>query len=239
MKEAPGPPLFSGLTYHVFNQGNNRENIFIREKNYDYFLRKFNEFIAPMVDTYAYCLLPNHFHILLKFKNYGDLHLFKPKYFPVPPNGIKNKHSVSNAVEFNYDKIVSEKLSRQFANFFGGYAFAMNNKYNRKGKLFSLPFKRVLVENDTYFEWLICYIHRNPIHHEFCDDFKSWPHSSYFEISGYLKASGVTVDNGNTAAGRPICNVGFLANWFGNFDQFNKAHQDSVEKWLDQKYWLE
>ena len=239
MRSTPRVPLYSGLTYHIFNQGNNRENIFLEEKNYEYFLRKYREFILPIASTYAYCLLPNHFHIIVKFKNYEALHNFKPSYFPPPPKGIKNKYGVSEINGFNYDKIVSQKLSRQFANFFGGYTTAINNAYNRRGKLFSLPFERVIVDNEVYFEWLICYLHRNPIHHNFCDDFNIWPYSSYHEIANHLKASGVSVRNTNTAVGSPICDLVFLSDWFGNFEQFNKTHRDSAKQMLNRKYWLE
>jgi putative transposase len=60
--------LESGYYYHIYNQGNNRENIFFKEKNYDYFLHLFKKYIVPITETYAYCLLPNHFHFLLRIK---------------------------------------------------------------------------------------------------------------------------------------------------------------------------
>lgn len=58
--------LESGYYYHIYNQGNNRENIFFEEKNYDYFLDLYRKYIVPITESYAYCLLPNHFHFLLK-----------------------------------------------------------------------------------------------------------------------------------------------------------------------------
>ena len=58
--------LEPGYYYHIYNQGNNRENIFFEEKNYDYFLNLFKKYIVPITETYAYCLLPNHFHFLLR-----------------------------------------------------------------------------------------------------------------------------------------------------------------------------
>ncbi|MEO8665031.1 MAG: transposase, partial [Ignavibacteria bacterium] len=52
--------------YHIYNRGNNYENIFYDESNYIYFLKKYNEYMSEYVKTYAFCLLPDHFHLLIK-----------------------------------------------------------------------------------------------------------------------------------------------------------------------------
>jgi len=57
--------LKEGNIYHVFNQGNNRENIFFSRENYLYFLSKINIYIKPHADILAWCLMPNHFHLML------------------------------------------------------------------------------------------------------------------------------------------------------------------------------
>ena len=57
--------LMPGRYYHIYNQGNNKENIFIEAKNYYYFLRLVKKYIVPITEIYAYCLLPNHFHLLV------------------------------------------------------------------------------------------------------------------------------------------------------------------------------
>jgi putative transposase len=59
----------AGQYYHIYNRGNNKENIFIEEKNYNYFLEKIKKYILPIADVYAYCLLKNHFSY--RFKNKG------------------------------------------------------------------------------------------------------------------------------------------------------------------------
>ena len=61
MQKTKRPSLYSGLTYHIYNQGNNRENIFKEERNYEYFLRKYRQFISPIADTYAYCFIAKSF----------------------------------------------------------------------------------------------------------------------------------------------------------------------------------
>lgn len=54
--------------YHVFSRGNNRENIFFEDRNYSYFLSLWQNYTREIADTYAYCLLKNHFHALIKTK---------------------------------------------------------------------------------------------------------------------------------------------------------------------------
>ncbi len=61
-------PLQYGQYYHIYNRGNNRENIFIEERNYRYFLKLYAKYIEPIAHTYAYCLLRNHFHFLVRIK---------------------------------------------------------------------------------------------------------------------------------------------------------------------------
>lgn len=55
------PPLFPGHYYHIYNRGNNGEDIFLEARNYDYFLNLYQKYISPIAETFAYCLLKNHF----------------------------------------------------------------------------------------------------------------------------------------------------------------------------------
>jgi len=58
-----------GATYHICNRGINREDIFKEEKNYAYFLSLMKKYLIPVADIYAYCLMKNHYHLLLRFKD--------------------------------------------------------------------------------------------------------------------------------------------------------------------------
>lgn len=51
--------------YHVFNRGINKQKIFYNNDNYHYFLDKVEKHIIPCCDIMAYCLMPNHFHLLI------------------------------------------------------------------------------------------------------------------------------------------------------------------------------
>ncbi len=59
-------PFEPGKTYHVYNRGNNREKLFFTNKNYENFLNIYSSTVNTLVDTFAYCLIPNHFHFLIR-----------------------------------------------------------------------------------------------------------------------------------------------------------------------------
>ncbi len=49
--------LKEGNYYHIYNRGNNSENIFYEKANYQFFLKKYGKYCYSVLDTYAYCLL--------------------------------------------------------------------------------------------------------------------------------------------------------------------------------------
>lgn len=52
--------------YHIFNQGNNQQTIFFKEDNYLFFIQKIKTHICPFADLLAWCLMPNHFHLMVR-----------------------------------------------------------------------------------------------------------------------------------------------------------------------------
>jgi putative transposase len=61
-----------GHFHHVYNRGNNRHNIFFERDNYLYFLRLIRQtFVVHDVDVVAYCLMPNHYHLLVYLRSDG------------------------------------------------------------------------------------------------------------------------------------------------------------------------
>ena len=142
-----------GRVFHIYNRGNNGESLFKEERNYYFFLKKYIQHVVPYVDTYAYCLLDNHFHLVVRIK-YGDER----------PQGTKNR-----------------KPHQAFSNWFNCYSQAINKSYNRTGSLFEKPFHRKLVLKDDYLKSVIVYVHSNPIKHGFCEDYNGWIYSSYHD----------------------------------------------------------
>ena len=153
-------PLQYGKVYHIFNRGVNRMTIYKTRKNREYFLRLYFERIGPIVDTYAWCLMDNHFHLMVRIKTLGEI--FKELSTSIAP-----------------DKLQKFNPSRQFANFFISYARAFNNQEKRKGALFERPFCRKEINNLDYYRQLVIYIHRNPVKGGFVTNPKDYEWSSY------------------------------------------------------------
>jgi putative transposase len=152
-------PLQYGQYYHIYNRGNNREKVFFEERNYRYFLQLYAKYAEPVADTYAYCLLRNHFHFMVRIKTVDE-----------------QEQTQTLKVSETFRVL---RPSQQFSNLFNAYAKAINKAYGRTGSLFQHPFGRVLVTSDAHFVHLIAYIHHNPQKHGFVEDFRTWSYSSY------------------------------------------------------------
>jgi REP element-mobilizing transposase RayT len=145
-------PLEPGKYYHIYNRACGSDNLFCQSFNYDFFMEKFIERLGDILILYCYCLIPNHFHLLVK---------------------LRQIESCDNPAQF---------YSRRFSNFFNAYAQSFNKFYKRHGALFSQNFKRKEVEDISYRRMVVIYIHRNPLKHGLTDDLMKWQHSSFKEI---------------------------------------------------------
>ena len=59
-------PLLPERYYHIYNRGIDRNSIFFIEENYKYFLKKYAEKTEGYFNTFAYCLIENHFHFFIQ-----------------------------------------------------------------------------------------------------------------------------------------------------------------------------
>ena len=50
--------------FHIYNQGNNRQQVFFTAEHYEFFLWKMRAHLLPFGELVAWCLMPNHFHWL-------------------------------------------------------------------------------------------------------------------------------------------------------------------------------
>jgi len=159
------PPFEPGTIFHVYNHGNAEDNIFRDEENYRYFLKRYSHYLYPVVKTYAFCLLPNHFHLMVEVRSVGQLKKFyQEKYPDKDPQSFRN---------------FADLVSNQFKNFLISYSKSFNKKYNRRGSLFLDNIKRKPITDKTYYSNLITYIHLNPVHHGFVEKPSEWMYSSY------------------------------------------------------------
>ena len=177
--------------YHIYNHSNGRESIFLSKENYHFFLRRYRKFIPVIACTYSYCLMPNHFHFLIKTKNANEL----SAAFPKP-------------------KVIEKVLSKQFSNLFSSYTQAFNKQQHRMGSLFIKNFKRKKVEDKDYLLRLTCYIHKNPVHHGFCNSPIKWPYSSFKPI---LKKQFTFPEQRE------------VLDWFGGLENFKNLHAHKTD----------
>lgn len=204
-------PLEEGLFYHIYNRGNNRERLFYRNENYRFFLRRYDEYLSDYVETYSFCLLPNHFHLLVRVKELpkegvaeatlagkasgegkgegdgeafgeGEATLFK-KVSLLNPTPNTTPNSTPNKISIPNQKNTQQiTAATQFHRLFTSYAKAINKQEGRVGSLFQRPFKRIEIASTQYLSNLVFYIHANPQLHGITDDFRQYPWSSYNAI---------------------------------------------------------
>jgi REP element-mobilizing transposase RayT len=155
-------PFEPGCYYHLYNHGNSEDDIFRAEENYCQFLSKYAYYINAIAETYAFSLMPNHFHFLIRMKE-------KLEIEPLEFKCLKDL-----TVE-NYNR----KIAQQWSNFFNSYAKSFNKQYDRRGSLFLENVKRKKVEDEQYFRKLIHYNHANPVMHGFVKEMRDWKFSSY------------------------------------------------------------
>jgi putative transposase len=153
-------PLESGKYYHIYNRGNNGIDLFYEIENYNHFLRLYEKYIDPIAETYAWCLMKNHFHILVYIKETEEIDITKLEYSST-------------------DKPKTVSASKQFSNLFNAYTLAINKRYKRTGSLFEKNFRRKVVNSETYFQKLVFYIHNNPVHHKFTEHIIEYPWTPY------------------------------------------------------------
>ncbi len=160
-------PLEYGNLYHIYNKGINGEEIFLHSFHFEKFLRLYEKYIDPIADTFAWCLMNNHFHFLVRINEKEQI-----------IQGTSRKKNISENLD-------SKFLSRQFGNLFNAYSQSFNSSTKRTGGLFQTPFKRKLIGTEEYFTTLVFYIHNNPVKHGFCKHILDYPWSSYATIISF------------------------------------------------------
>jgi len=62
-------PLEADKMFHIYNHAVGKDNFFNSSDNYNFFLLKLKKYLQNYIDIYAYCLMPNHFHFVIKVKS--------------------------------------------------------------------------------------------------------------------------------------------------------------------------
>ncbi|MBX2907901.1 MAG: hypothetical protein KF744_17785 [Taibaiella sp.] len=155
--------------YHVYNRGNNRQNIFLKERNYVYFLEKTRKYVAPVCDIFAYVLMPNHFHFLIHADERTEATIAKPT-------------------------ITRTALSEAFRLLLSSYSKGINKQEGWTGNLIQQKTKAKMVfeaeVNDLqYATSCFHYIHQNPLRAGLVSRMEDWHYSSYRDYAGLRNGS--------------------------------------------------
>jgi len=145
-----------GAYYHIYNRGVNRKKIFFEDRNYVFFLFNIERYIFSLADLAAYCLMPNHYHLLIY---------------------IRETSEVTSEVRLTSE--VTSEVSRAMMRLSVSYTKTINLRYDRVGPLFQGAFQAKYVETGPYLSHLIGYIHLNPVTSELVDNPEDWLYSSF------------------------------------------------------------
>lgn len=153
-------PFIPDQYYHFYNRGNNRQAVFFERDNYLYFLKGIKKYVRGYVDVLVYCLMPTHYHILVRVKTQQT------------SEGLKTSEVVSKAVSLAMQK-------------FGiSYTKAINKRFSRVGALFQGQFQGKPIKNYEHLLNLCIYIHANPVKDSLVALPEDWEFSNYLEWMG-------------------------------------------------------
>lgn len=154
--------------YHIYNRSN--EITFRTRGNYLFFLHKIKLYLYPYCHILAWCLMPNHFHILIQAKKEG--------------------------IHFSEDKHRGniQLLSLKIGLLISSYTQAYNKMFNRRGRLFSHKTAAKILNDTTvtpvedfgkidYVTTCLLYIHQNPLVAGLVDDMSDWEMSSFNDFA--------------------------------------------------------
>ena len=185
-----------GNLYHVYNQGNNRQKIFFSRENYLFFLKKIKTHILPHADIVAWCLMPNHFHLMIYVKDVS-VAIAADSIHGVTSSHPVNMQSrpVSRGNEIN--------LNNNIAIMLRSYTRAINKQFDRSGNLFREATKaecltkingitpaffgshiNVRIPEKEYPQVCFNYIHQNPVNANLVKLPEEWEFSSYADYCG-------------------------------------------------------
>lgn len=194
-----------GHIYHVYNQGNNRQNIFYNRENYLFFLEKMRTYLHPYADILAWCLMPNHFHWMLYI---NEIELRSEEVRMVSEGCTLSETLTAPDISESIIKdfpLKTRTLNDSIGILLRSYTRAINISQNLSGSLFRKETKAECVScsdgvNASFFTTLegtfipipnsekeypqVCfnYIHQNPVVAKLVTKAENWEFSSINEL---------------------------------------------------------
>ena len=163
--------FYNNSVYHIYNQGNNRETTFRDTDDYFAFLRKLDFHLKPNCIILSYCLMPNHFHVI-----------------------ILTSEKSNEKVKIG--SLVLTRVTNAFRLILSEYAQDFNKKYSRTGSLFRQKTKYKLVDNTEpqYLKNLIYYVLSNPFDIKAVKKLKDWHFSSFRDLLGFRNGKLIDIE---------------------------------------------
>jgi len=205
--------------YHIFNRGNDGSDLFKCDDDYIHFMKLYSIYANPVLETFSWCLMKNHYHFCVRIKRSDEFGCFDKRKRWHSDLSVKWKHYERNQVPEEYQ--VSPDPLRMLNFMFDAYSKFFNFKYKRTGALFERGIERRLVDNNDYLIELIQYIHNNPVKQHIVDSPEMYKWSSYNEI---LKGNSL------------FCNSKQIIQFFDsevNFIFVHKAKYSDDSEWGD------
>ena len=203
--------------FHIIAKAVGNNLLFHSDENRSFFLKKYLSYSNGYMYTYAYTLMDNHVHWLVKCNSHEGLirHL----------SGIPSKSRKKHQQKFLLNELTFEEaLEFQCKDFFISYAMAFNKVNKRAGSLFINPFRRIGITDDAHLTQLIIYIHANVLKHFKKKDFQNFKWSSYQSI----------LSNNPTHLKRAE-----VLQWFGGKERFITTHLENAEYYYNHPWGLE
>jgi putative transposase len=179
-----------GGIYHIYNQGNNKQKIFFNRGNYIFFLRKIRVHIQPYGNILAWCLMPNHFHLMVEVASRGAS-ASRGATLSRTPTGTSTGEP--------------DTLNKSIGIMLASYTRAINLQENTTGSLFrqktkaiclneikgvasnwytafGVTFHNIEIPEYQYLHTCFDYIHANPVKAGLVKNKGDWEFSSYNDI---------------------------------------------------------
>ncbi|TDN36872.1 transposase [Hymenobacter sp. UV11] len=178
----------AGQLYHVYNRGNNGQQLFFTPNHYLHFLHKLRAHIRPHCQLLAYCLMPNHFHLLL-YATQG---------------GTQPGDTPSSA---------KQPLTRGISTALSSYSQGLNKQLGNSGAVFAPKTKMRLVTgtHENYPRTCLHYLHQNPLRAGLVTQLAAWPYSSYRDYVGQRAGSLCNQDLARELLDLPLDHAAFEA----------------------------
>jgi putative transposase len=147
--------------YHIYNRGNNKQRIFFNDENYLFFIKKIRDQLLPVSKIISYCLMPNHFHLII----------------------MATEKSVVERTTFGGKPM--QEFAYRIGILLSSYTQAINKQNKTTGSLFQQKTKaKRLWEltgdiKESYLQNCFFYLARNPLKAHLVTNLNEWPYSSY------------------------------------------------------------